>query len=185
MTMAVVGALALSPLADGASASTGVRQASSSPKLAVTQLVPPSGMVWVQGVLTDQAGHGLDNVNVEVWPSDPAATAPIGSNLTYGGFPQDGRHGHGAYRVEVPARSALPDRVLRRGRRGGRRRLPAESYGQGRPIMFRSSGAKAAGCQGRHDPQPGDDRARPPGQGPFDDEGRATGPGQGRQEAEP
>jgi len=144
MTMAVVGALALSPLADGASASTAVRQASSSPKLAVTQLVPPTGMVWVQGRLTDQAGHGLDNVNVEVWSSDPGATAPIGSNLTYGGFPQDGRHGHGAYRVEVPL--GQPYRIEFSGV-GGVEDGDAyrqTSYGQGRPIMFRASGAKGA-----------------------------------------
>ncbi len=77
-TLAALGALAISPVADGASASTGARQATSSPKLAVTQLVPPTGTVWIQGRLTDQAGHGLDSVNVEVWPNDPAATAPVG-----------------------------------------------------------------------------------------------------------
>ena len=104
-------------------------------------------MVWVQGVLTDQAGHGLDNVNVEVWPSDPAATAPIGSNLTYGGFPQDGRHGHGAYRVEVPL--GQPYRIEFSGVGGAEDgdAYRQTSYGQGRPIMFRSSGAKAAAAK--------------------------------------
>jgi hypothetical protein len=146
LTLGVLGALALSPLADGASATTG--QASSDSKLAVTSLAPPTGMAWIQGVVTDQAGHGLDNVNVEVWPSDPAATAPVGSNLSYGGFPADGRHGHGAYRIEVPA--GQPYRIVFSAvggeEDGDDYRM--QEYGRGLPVMVKSTGAHAAAKAG-------------------------------------
>lgn len=64
---------------------------------------PAAGMTWLQGVLTDQAGTTIDNVNVEVWPADPAATSPVASNLTYAGLPEDDRHDSGVFRVEVPS----------------------------------------------------------------------------------
>jgi hypothetical protein len=141
MTLGVVGALALSPLADGASATTG--QASSE-KLAVTSLAPPTGMAWIQGVVTDQAGHGLDNINVEVWSNDPTATTPVGSNLSYGGFPADGRHGHGAYRIEVPV--GQPYRIVFSAV-GGEEDGDAfrmQEYGRGLPIMVRAKSTTAA-----------------------------------------
>jgi hypothetical protein len=101
--------------------------------------VPPAGSAWLQGVLTDQAGHALDNVNVEVWSTDPTATAPVGSNLTYAGAPADGRHAHGAYRVEVP--SDKPYTIVFSGVGGAEDgdAYRMQSYGQGRPLMVRST----------------------------------------------
>jgi hypothetical protein len=143
LTLGVVGALALSPLADGASASTGVRQASSESRLALAPLAPPTGMAWIQGVVTDQAGHGLDNVNVEVWSSDPSATAPTGSNLSYGGFPADGRHGHGAYRIEVPAGQPYTIVFSAVGGKEDGDAFRMQEYGRGLPIMVKGTASAA------------------------------------------
>ena len=99
--------------------------------------VVPAGDAWIQGSLTDQAGHKLDNVNVEVWSTDPTATEPTGSNLTYAGVPVDGRHNHGVYRVQVPLDQ--PYTIVFSGvadaEDGDAYRM--QSYGAGRPIMVR------------------------------------------------
>jgi len=101
LVLATAGALTATgaiTLASGASAADrGTSASSANLKL---PKAPPAGKAWLQGVLTDQAGHALDNVNVEVWPNDPAATEPIASNLTYAGT--SARQQHGVYRVEVP-----------------------------------------------------------------------------------
>ena len=71
------------------------------------RLAPPAGMAWIQGVVTDQAGHPLDNVNVEVWGTDTALpTEPVASNLSYAGTPADQQHQRGVFRIEVPGGTA-------------------------------------------------------------------------------
>jgi hypothetical protein len=60
---------------------------------------PPKGKAWLVGVITDQAGHPLQDVNVEAWPDDPDATEPTASDLTYENL-LTGKQGY--YRLEVP-----------------------------------------------------------------------------------
>ena len=137
-----LGGLALAVGAVDSSATADTQGANESPVTLAPPVKPPAGMVWLQGKLTDQAGHGLDNVNVEVW-SDAGAIEPAASNLTYGGSPADGRHGHGAYRVEVP--EGVPYTLVFSAV-GGEEDGDAfrmQAYGQGRPIM--TLGKVAAG----------------------------------------
>ena len=101
---------------------------------------PPAGEAWLQGALTDQAGHRLNNVNVEVWSTDPNATEPVASNLSYAGAPTDGRHQSGVYRVAVP--SGTPYLLTFStvfGQEDGDA-FRAQAYGAGRPIATRSNG---------------------------------------------
>jgi Bacterial Ig-like domain (group 3) len=60
---------------------------------------PPVGKAWLVGVITDQAGHPLQDVNVEAWPVNPDATEPVASDLTYENV-ADGQRGY--FRLEVP-----------------------------------------------------------------------------------
>jgi Bacterial Ig-like domain (group 3) len=146
LAMAIVGGLSLTPLALDSSATADTEQAGQQSRVTIAPPVkPPTGMVWLQGTVTDQAGHGLDNVNVEVWSDDPAAAAPAGSNLSYGGFPADGRHGHGAFRVEVPL--GQPYVIVFSGVQGAEDgdAFRMQSYGAGRPIMT-LGGTAAAGA---------------------------------------
>jgi hypothetical protein len=90
------GALVVAPHALPASATPGVpdqRAAVAAPA------GPPVGRAWLVGVITDQAGHPLQDVNVEAWPDDPAATAPTASDRTYENE-QDDQQGY--FRLEVP-----------------------------------------------------------------------------------
>ena len=99
---------------------------------------PPAGEAWIQGALTDQAGHRLNNVNVEVWSTDLNATEPVASNLSYAGDPADGRHQSGVYRVAVP--SGTPYRLTFStvsGQEDGDM-FRAQAYGAGRPIVTRA-----------------------------------------------
>ena len=142
-SLAVVGGLAVAPQVLPASAAPGAGQWALESQVA-PRMAPPAGYVWLQGALTDQAGHRLDNVNVEVWSNDPKATEPVASNLTYGGAPADGRHQHGAYRVQVPI--GQPYRIVFSAV-GGQEDGDAfrmQSYGAGRPIMARTAGRAAA-----------------------------------------
>jgi hypothetical protein len=132
--LAVIGGLVLAPQALPASATMAAPTVA---PVVPPAPVPPTGTTWIQGVLTDQANHAIDNVNVEVWPNDPAATQPLASNLSYGGTPADGRHNHGAYRVEVP--SNVPY-IIVFSAVGGAEDGDAyrmQSYGEGRPLMVR------------------------------------------------
>jgi hypothetical protein len=61
---------------------------------------PPVGRAWLVGVITDEAGHPLNGVNVEAWSTDPAATSPIASGLTYESIRNDGQNGF--FNLEVP-----------------------------------------------------------------------------------
>jgi hypothetical protein len=123
----------------GSSANASPHEPASSYQLDEDPL-PAPGMAWIQGVITDQANHPLDNVNVEVWPTDPAATAPVGSNLTYAGTPDDLRHQHGVFRVEVPMDE--PYLIIISGVRGSEDGdlYRMRSIGHGRPIMARTGG---------------------------------------------
>ena len=142
VAIAALGGLALAVGAVDSSATADTQEANESRVNLAPPVKPPTGMVWLQGKLTDQAGHGLDNVNVEVW-SDAGAIEPAASNLTYGGSPADGRHGHGAYRVEVP--EGVPYTLVFSAV-GGEEDGDAfrmQAYGQGRPIMTLGKAAAA------------------------------------------
>ena len=99
---------------------------------------PPADEAWIQGALTDQAGHRLNNVNVEVWSTDLNATEPVASNLSYAGDPADGRHQNGVYRVAVPSGTPylLTFSTVSGQEDGDKYR--AQAYGAGRPIVTRS-----------------------------------------------
>jgi hypothetical protein len=131
------------------SATASADQASATYQLADDPL-PAPGKAWIQGVITDQANHALDNVNVEVWPTDPNASEPVASNLTYAGTPADLRHQHGVFRVEVPMN--VPYVIVLSGVRGAEDGDPYRmtSVGGGRPIMARSgTGAGTRLADGR------------------------------------
>ena len=109
---------------------------------AAVALVPPAGMTWIEGVITDQAAHGQDNVNVEAWPRDPAAAAPAASALTYGG-PPDGSALHGFFLLQVPSGQAyrIVFSAVAGQEDGDAFRMRA--YGHGRPIAVRNLAAAA------------------------------------------
>lgn len=110
--------------------------------------VVPDGMAWIQGFVTDQAGHKLDNVNVEVWPADPTATEPIASNLSYAGVPADKAHAHGVFRLEVPVNE--PYRIVFSAVGGAEDgdAFRMKEYGAGRAIVVRPhTGARAQADQ--------------------------------------
>ncbi len=107
-------------------------------------LVPPAGMTWIEGIVTDQANHGQDDVNVEAWPRGPGATTPAASSLTYGGAPDDPRFEHGFFLLEVP--SNQPYRIILSTVGGKEDGDPfrMRAYGHGRPIVVRAA-VSAAG----------------------------------------
>ncbi len=128
-----------------AQASPGVAVGHGSPShrgASAVALVPPEGMTWIEGVITDQAAHGQDNVNVEAWPRDPAAVAPVASALTYGG-PPDGSALHGFFLLQVPSDQAY--RIVFSGVAGQEDgdAFRMKSYGHGRPIAVRNLAAAA------------------------------------------
>jgi hypothetical protein len=104
----------------------------------VSALTPPSGSTWITGVVTDQAAHGQDNVNVEAWPDDPTATEPAASALTYGGPEYNAAQKHGFFRLEVP--SDVPYRIVFSAVGGKEDGDPFRMhwYGAGRPIEVRT-----------------------------------------------
>lgn len=105
---------------------------------ALTALAPAAGSSWIQGVVTDQAGHPLNNVNVEVWPNDPNAATPVASNLSYAGTPADVAHQSGVFRVEVPAGTAYRVTLSTVGGREDGDQFRMSSIGGGAPIMART-----------------------------------------------
>jgi hypothetical protein len=110
--------------------------------------MPDAEHAWIQGVLTDQAGHALDNVNVEAWSNDPTDTEPVASNLTYAGDPADTRHQHGVYRLEVPADQPFRIIFSTVGGQEDGDLFRMQAYGQGRPIMARSASAQGRAATG-------------------------------------
>lgn len=103
---------------------------------------PPAGKAWIQGTLTDQAGHPLDNLNVEIWAAPTAAGrapagGPVASNLTYAGTGPG--QAHGVFRVEVPSNApyVVAFSVVNGVEDGDAYR--GEAYGSARPIMARTS----------------------------------------------
>lgn len=106
---------------------------------AAAGLVPPDGKTWIEGVITDQANHGQDNVNVEAWPRNPAATAPVASSLSYGVSAADPRFTHGGFLLEVPSDQAY--RIVFSTVSGQEDGDPfrMKTYGHGRPIQVRTA----------------------------------------------
>jgi hypothetical protein len=110
---------------------------------------PPAGKSWIQGVLTDQAGKALDNVNVEVWAADVVSTEPAASNLTYAGVPADAAHQHGVFRVEVPAGAPYIVTLSTVGGVDDGDAFRAQKVSGGRPIMARTARTARAAAPGR------------------------------------
>jgi hypothetical protein len=100
---------------------------------------PPEGTTWIEGVITDQADHGQDNVNVEAWANDPTATAPVASSLTYGGPPDGLTYAHGFFLLEVPSGRAYRLVFSAVGNREDGDLFRMKRYGHGRPIMVRTA----------------------------------------------
>lgn len=147
VAVATVGGLVLVPqaLPSSGSALSGAHATSASiaaPAAAAAALQPPAGKSWIQGALTDQAGHRLDNVNVEVWPMDLTAIAPVASNLSYAGDTPDRQSG--VFRLEVPA--GTPYRITFSTILGQEDGDPYRmlAYGGGGPIMTRTNRIAAA-----------------------------------------
>ena len=139
--VAAVGGLILAPQVLPASAEPLVVSGQSSTQaVSLLALTPPPGESWIQGRLTDQAGHKLNNVNVEAWPMDPNAGVPVASNLSYAGAPADGRHQSGVFRLAVPG--GTPYRLMLStidGQEDGDL-FRAQTYGNG-AIMTRATAA--------------------------------------------
>ncbi|MGD9958083.1 hypothetical protein [Nocardioides sp.] len=138
---AVLGALVVASQTWPAPAAPVMAQPSSGRHLRLPAAVPPAGQTWIEGVVTDQADHAQDNVNVEAWPADPAATAPVASALTYGGSPSNPGYTNGFFMLQVP--SDQPYRIVFSavsGKEDGDQ-FRMKRYGGGRPIMVRNLAA--------------------------------------------
>jgi Big-like domain-containing protein len=101
-------------------------------------LVPPAGTTWIEGVITDQANHPQDNVNVEAWPREPAATEPAASSLTYGGPPDNAAILHGFFLLQVPNDQAYRIVFSAVGGQEDGDAFRMKAYGHGRPIAVRN-----------------------------------------------
>jgi len=139
--VAALGGLVLAPQVLPASAEPVVISARSSTPTATLIATPPAGESWIQGVLTDQAGNKLNNVNVEAWPMDPTASEPIASNLSYAGAPADGRHQSGVFRLAVPGGTPYRIKFSTIGGQEDGDQFRAQNYGGGRAIMTRVTSA--------------------------------------------
>jgi Bacterial Ig-like domain (group 3) len=102
-------------------------------------LAPPAGSTWIEGVITDQAAHGEDNVNVEAWPRAGSATAPVASSLTYGASPAHPRLTHGFFLLEVPSGKAYRIVFSAVGGKEDGDPFRMRSYGHRRPIAVRTA----------------------------------------------
>lgn len=61
---------------------------------------PPAGKAWLTGIITDQAGHTLNDVNVEAWRVDGDQPELVASSRTYESTRKDGQNGF--FNLEVP-----------------------------------------------------------------------------------
>jgi hypothetical protein len=141
LVLATSGALAF--VSNTAFADDNAQAQSSSTIQAKLPAKPPAGKTWLQGVLTDQAGHPLDNVNVEVWPSNQSATEPVASNLTYAGTSP--KQQHGVYRVEVPTNQAYRIVFSAVGGSEDGDAFRSRWLGGGLPIQARTAGRAGGG----------------------------------------
>ncbi len=135
--VAAVGSLIVAPQVLPASAEPVVVSARSSTLTAALAPTPPAGESWIQGVLTDQAGNKLNNVNVEAWPMDPTASVPVASNLSYAGAPADGRHQSGVFRLAVPGGTPYRITFSTIGGSEDGDKFRKQAYGGGLAIMTR------------------------------------------------
>jgi hypothetical protein len=148
ITLLTVGGLAVAPLVYSSSAlsspGSGPAPSTAFRFVAAAPVQPPAGMSWNQGTLTDQAGHRLNNVNVEAWSPDPTELGPLASNLSYAGDYTDPRHQSGVFRLEVPAGTGyrLTFSTINGQEDGDRFRKLA--YGGGRPLMARTASPASA-----------------------------------------
>jgi hypothetical protein len=95
-----IGGLLITPQVLPASAATpGSGERASA--LALADPHPPAGKAWLVGVVTDQAGHPLQDVTVEAWLADDTEpTEPTASDLTYENVLAGDQEGY--FRLEVP-----------------------------------------------------------------------------------
>lgn len=142
--LAVVGGLVLGSQAMAASPTPAAVHTSSGRHSLSAAALPPADRTWIEGVITDQANHAQDNVNVEAWPNDPAATAPAASSLTYGGPPTNPKIQHGFFLLEVPSNQAYRIVFSAVGGKEDGDQFRMKRYSQGRPIMVRTMTQAAA-----------------------------------------
>ena len=138
ITFAVIAAVIVASQTALASPGSAVARTSAGHVRASAALVPPAGTTWIEGVITDQANHGQDDVNVEAWPRDPAATEPAASSLTYGGPPDDASILHGFFLLQVPSDQAYRIVFSAVGGQEDGDKFRMKSYGHGRPIAVRN-----------------------------------------------
>jgi hypothetical protein len=141
ISLVVIGGLFVSSHAVDAFAAPAAVKAPAGAGRAAVAAIPPAGRTWIEGVVTDQADHAQDNVNVEAWSTDAGATAPVASSLTYGGPPSGLKYQHGFFLLEVP--SNQPYRIVFSavgGKEDGDL-FRMKSYGHGRPIVVRNLAA--------------------------------------------
>lgn len=98
LALAVAGGMLITPQVLPASATT--QSAAGSSAAALAAPLPPVGKAWLVGIVTDQAGHPLQDVSVQAWSTDPEATEPVASDLTYENVLLDNQQGF--FRLEVP-----------------------------------------------------------------------------------
>ena len=101
--VAVAGLVVTSQAVLAPPGSAGVRATPGHHRASAAAVAPPPGSTWIEGVITDQADHGQDNVNVEAWPRGPGATSPAASSLSYGASPAHPGLQHGFFLLQVPS----------------------------------------------------------------------------------
>ena len=135
--VAVAGLVVTSQAVLAPPGSAGVRATPGHHRASAAAVAPPPGSTWIEGVITDQADHGQDNVNVEAWPRGPGATSPAASSLSYGASPAHPGLQHGFFLLQVPSDHAYRivfSAVVGREDGDGFR---MKTYGHGRPIVVR------------------------------------------------
>ncbi len=145
VSLATIAGLVVASQTVLASPGSAVVKTSTGPhRAAAPALSPPAGTTWIEGVITDQANNGQDNVNVEAWARGGGATTPAASSLTYGGPPNKPSILHGFFLLQVPSDQAYRITFSSVGGKEDGDPFRMRSYGHGRPIVVRNV-ARAAG----------------------------------------
>lgn len=94
IALTVAGGLLLTAVPSGSAADTEAGQ-----RPVDTTLVPFPGEAFIEGVVLDERGHPVDDINVEAFPAGREASDPVASWLTYES--PDAEHPHGFYLLDV------------------------------------------------------------------------------------